>query len=715
MVDFCNFIVYNRVINLEGVDFVSSKVIFENNRPELYIDGKKYPPLVFALSDFPGAKSNTTYAHRNVKNFHEQGIDLVCADTSITLGWSKTMGFDPEPLTAELSGVLEANPNAKILLRLHVNPPYWWMKDNMEETVKYDGEYGIDNGEQQRLIAYDHLGHIRVSLASEKWRTEAGECVKAFCEALKGTPEGDALFAVQIACGKNGEWHNWGLEESIPAINAYRRRLKEKFKTVEALREYYGDPEVTFENAEYCLSLKGIKGDGTFREPKSMRKQYESYCSHLLNPTEAIVYFCKVVKESFETPILTGAFYGYLFGQGNGLEGAHMYPDVLFSNRKYIDFLCGPAPYADNRKIDFAPSLRGILESSRLNGVLWLTEMDQAPEGTIDVQFGDPERIDESIAIMRRNILLNLVKGQGAWYYDHRVVPGVSGGERGKKYRGSSIYIKDGWWERPEFLAEIKKHRELAEKLCEKEYKPAADVLLVLDEKARYIQAQCTGNDQRSYFAIAGTKAMFDCIYMGDLEKAELDRYKCVVFMNANNLDENGRKRVWAVAEKCNVLYMYAPGYSDGDTLSAEHIGETVGFNVKRLDNVPEGYVCDGNKFRYPEHKYTSFFEIEDASVEVLATYDGTENAVAARRGNIAYIGSPIYDTELVKKVFKDFKVHIYTEDECFVFAGAGIVFVNKAKAGKVDLTLKNGKVLNLELPDNVTAVFDAETGDRLL
>ncbi len=59
--------------------------------------------------------------------------------------------------------------------------------------------------------------------------------------------------------------------------------------------------------------------------------------------------------------------------------------------------------------------------------------------------------------------------------------------------------------------------------------------------------------------------------------------------------------------------------------------------------------------------------------------------------------------------------MHIYTEDECFVFAGAGIVFVNKAKAGKVDLTLKNGKVLNLELPDNVTAVFDAETGDRLL
>jgi hypothetical protein len=208
---------------------------------------------------------------------------------------------------------------------------------------------------------------------------------------------------------------------------------------------------------------------------------------------------------------------------------------------------------------------------------------------------------------------------------------------------------------------------------------------------------------------------MFDCIYMGDLEKAELERYKCVVFMNANNLDENGRKRVRSVAEKCNVLYMYAPGYSDGETLSAEHIVETVGFNVKRLENVPNGYVTDGREFTYPEHKYTSFFEIEDASVEVLATYNQTEKVVAAKKGNIAYIGSPIYDSEIVKKVFKGFGVHIYTEDECFVFAGAGIVFVNKAKAGNVKLTLKNGKVLSLELPDTITAVFDSETGERLL
>lgn len=690
---------------------MSAHVVFENNRPELYIDGVKRIPLVFALSDFPGARSNTAYAQRNIKYFHEQGVDLVATDTGIHLGWHKTTGFDPEPLIAELGCVLEANPDAKILLRLHVNPPYWWMKDNMEETVTYNGKYGVDDGEQNvRLITNDGLKHIRVSLASEKWMKEAGECVKAFLEALEGTPEGDALFAVQIACGKNGEWHNWGFENSVPAQNAYRRRLKEKLKTVEALREYYGDPDVTFENAKYVLSFGGCENDGTFRALGSCRAAYESLSSHLLNVADAIVYFCKLVKENSKTPRLAGAFYGYLYGQGNDLEGAHMYPDVLFNNREYIDFLCGPAPYSENRKIEFPPSLRGILESCRLNNVLWLTEMDQAPEGTATIRFGDPEKIGKSIALMRRNIFLNIVKGQGAWYYDHRCVPGTTGSGI-----GSSIFLKYGWWERPEFLAEIKKIQDLTKKLHEKSYKPAADVLLVLDGKARFIQAKCIGNDYNSYSAVARTNAMFDCIFMDDLEKAELDRYKCVVFMNANNLDAAGRKRVQNVADRCNILYMYAPGYSNGDTLSADFISETIGFNVKKIDFVPSGYVVDGNDFDYPEHKFTTFYEVDDPTAEALATFKGSEKAVAVRKGSVAYIGSPMYDYKLVKKIFKGFGVHIYTEDECFVSAGAGIVVVNKAKAGKVDLTLKNGKVQNLDLPDNVTAVLDAETGERYL
>ena len=72
-------------------------------------------------------------------------------------------------------------------------------------TVSIDDLYSLasfiaDNGESDRLIRDDTSLHMRVSLASEKWLKEAGEMLEAFLNALKGTPEGDALFAVQIAC-----------------------------------------------------------------------------------------------------------------------------------------------------------------------------------------------------------------------------------------------------------------------------------------------------------------------------------------------------------------------------------------------------------------------------------------------------------------------------------------------------------------------------------
>ena len=108
----------------------------EHGTPILFINGKKTPPIFYSLSDFRAAKSDTAQAQRNIKAFSSCGIDLVCCDTNLCTGWHKASGFDIAPLRAELSGVLDANPMAKIVLRLHVNPPYWWLRDHPEECIR---------------------------------------------------------------------------------------------------------------------------------------------------------------------------------------------------------------------------------------------------------------------------------------------------------------------------------------------------------------------------------------------------------------------------------------------------------------------------------------------------------------------------------------------------------------------------------------------------
>jgi hypothetical protein len=92
----------------------------------LVIDDQRVLPILYGLSDFPAARSNTAQAKRNVVHFAAAGIDLVSGDTCLHLGWHKVSPFETEAMRAEIAGVLDANPKARVLLRLHVNPPYWW-------------------------------------------------------------------------------------------------------------------------------------------------------------------------------------------------------------------------------------------------------------------------------------------------------------------------------------------------------------------------------------------------------------------------------------------------------------------------------------------------------------------------------------------------------------------------------------------------------------
>ena len=74
---------------------------------------------------------------------------------------------------------------------------------------------------------------------------------------------------------------------------------------------------------------------------------------------------------------------------------------MLMRAKGTVDFLCGPMAYCENRDLDGVPMQRSLLESCRLNGILWLTEMDQHPFGTEKYVGGDPALLAENIAVLR--------------------------------------------------------------------------------------------------------------------------------------------------------------------------------------------------------------------------------------------------------------------------------------------------------------------------
>ena len=679
------------------------------------------PPILYCLSDIPGSRSYTAQAQKNIAAFAKEGISFVSADTGLHLGWHKIAPFDPEPLRAEIAGVLDANPDARIYLRLHVNPPYWWIRDHVEEQIVYRDKggdhYGVDEGESDRLIRWDGEHRVmRCSLASELWKKEAGEILALFLDSLTGTREGEALAGIQIASGMFGEWHNWGTDVGKPAVARFRRYLEEKYKTTDALRAAWNDPGVTFETAGYHPEHYRPGDDGNFRDPRKSRFVMDAQECMQISIAETIIHFCRIAKEH-RPDTMVGAFCGYYLGTSPYL-GAHNAVELIRKahDEGVIDFHCGPFCYMENRKPDAVPLQRALIESSRLHGMLWLTEMDQHPEGLEYHRTGDPAKFWETVSVLRRNTFQTLLAGEGFWYYDHRIVPGlkIAGSELSE---AGSIYRKSGWWDNPLLMHEIRKIQDVAVKYCSgdlTEKRTCADVLFVCDTHSYYCRFNPQDKQYPTHEAIVRSGVVYDLIYADDLPIAELDRYKCVIFSNVCLMTKERREQFRALTEGKTRVWLYAEGFCDDVTLDEANVSATVGMEVRRTSG-QSSYTFGNETVEFGEASYSpQFAAVEAEDLEVLGRYpDGS--IAAAKRGKDVWFAAPQLTASIMRSVFTAAGVNIWVTSGEPVMAGCGLVLLNSPKGGRRTLHLPDGRTITDELPPWTTAVYDMTTEERVL
>ncbi len=692
------------------------------NTATLYIDGEMRIPVLYGLSDFPGAKSNTAQGQRNIKNFAKCGIKLVHCDVCLHHGWRKSTPFDIEPILAELTGVLESEPNAEILLRVHVNPPYWWLRDNPSETCVYRGpggdHAGLDNGEQIRLIMDDGWEHLRASFASEKWRKDAGEKLAECCKLLSQTKQGKQVFGVQVAYGIYGEWHHFGTDCSPSMQKYFREILKEKYQTEENLRKAWGDETVTFENAEFHPETWQAAQFGDLRDPaKEMRILDSQYCLQQCT-IDSILHYAKIVKESWEGSVLTGAFYNYYGGaiwSGAPIMG-HLMEDVAYAHPELIDFLCSPFPYLKNRETDSVPLQRGLLEANRLHGVLHLTEMDKEPLGTDRFLGGDPKKHRESVAMLRRNVLQPILSGMGLWYYDHRIVAKIP--EDSKNIYAENLYIKHGWWENPKMLSEIEKMQKITVKYGSKRYEPAADVLMVCDTKSSFYCKNFNFDEYAIFDAFGRSGSMVDYVYLSDLHLAEMDRYRVVVFLNSYRLTDEKRAEIERLTQGKQRVWLYAAGLYNEKGMSLDNVEKTVGMRVEKSDLYEGAQIVHprltGEKLVCVKPFPNPTFVITDETVETIAV-NSEGQCVAARKGNEWYFAYPVLNPETAAWIVSEGGAHRYVETGEPVLAGAGLVLFHTVTGGKRTITLKNGKKKTYTLKEHTALLIDSNTGKALL
>jgi hypothetical protein len=150
-----------------------------NNRPTIFLNNQPVSPQFYALTHAYGARwSWEENPARNLKNFCEIGFRLYQVDLYFEDIWYKDQPqLDIAKAQRQVRGVLDVCPDAAVVVRIHINAPFWWNEANREECTQYaDGP--IDNrtyGPPKDNENGDVDRPLRASLASQKWKAEASQ------------------------------------------------------------------------------------------------------------------------------------------------------------------------------------------------------------------------------------------------------------------------------------------------------------------------------------------------------------------------------------------------------------------------------------------------------------------------------------------------------------------------------------------------------------
>lgn len=695
-----------------------------NGKPTLFVDQQPVAPDFYSLTHAYGARwSWEEVPQRNLKNFAQLGFRFFQLDLYFEDIWYKNADtLDIGKARRQVKGLLDVCPDAAVVIRVHVNAPFWWNNQNPDECTQYaDGPvdqrvYGApfnnEDGDVDRPL--------RASLASMKWRNESGERLKEFCSRMADTPEGKSVIGIHVSGGVYGEWHYWGFidhdPDTSPAMTTYFQNwLKRKYSTKEALQKVWKTTKYDFSNATVPdLAERNFTVDGGFRDPEKEQRVIDYFSAQQEVVAEDIEYFTSIVKKSWPRPLIVGVFYGYLHMTfSRQAAGGHLLIERIL-NCPTVDYLAAPQSYwGAAQQAGGSGNSRGVIESAILHGKLWLDEMDNGhikKKVALDAARNTDKHDPEYLPVLQRSAIYPLMRGTGLWYYDF--------GPRESM----------GWWDHPVYLKSIGEAKDLFDSRINEPYKPVADVLYVWDQesflhvKNGWTPVSYNLIDQ-SFEEALRSGTVSDQIYLFDLDKVDLSKYKAILFMNVYKISDAQKQfiKTRVASNGRTLIWNYLPGYTNGQRNSLDFVQSLTGFDIKRFDlaKAPAVRIEKTDAGYEFEGAISPMAVITDSKSEVLARLKDTGETIAARKSFNNYVSVystlPLHNTDFFRSLFKAAGCHIYNESNDFTYVHSGLLMIHTKEGGKRTLHLKNGKDIALELPPYSTWVLDSDSGSILL
>lgn len=700
---------------------MTAQVKNHHGTPTLFLDGK---PAFYGLM-WGSAPTPESYALKECARYYgEAGVHLFTFDVGTGgsppdwpgPGARREGNYDFSSLEQRYQHVIDADPQARFHLRVHLEMPAWWQKIYPDECeVLSDGR---------------RMGQ---SFASRVWREQAKDFLRALVAHLKTVGLFERVIAYQTGAGDTGEWVK-GRGSMAAACADYSLPMQEHFRSwlrrvyqddPSALRKAWNDSEIGFDTAVVPSAEKQHHTSGfLFRDPRLEQPVIDYYRCLADLCADLVIDFCTTVKEATGGQSLAGAFFGYLmelawnsafFGEREEIytsnystyqRSGHLgLAKVLRSPQ--VDFLVSPYSYGFRGLGGEGPSMLPS-ESVRLHGKIYLFEEDTRTHLTWHdhPNYGKTDELEDSLAVLKRNFAYVITHGQGIWW--------LAGGSPKTPHIELS--------QQPAFRPLIQRFQRLGEFAHQLDRTPSAQIAVLLDDESFFYEGLRNELDlplifQQRLWGLPRLGAPFDTYMLKDLLEGRLPPYKLYIFLNAFYLDQDRREALKRQIQQDGrvALWIYAPGYIQEEP-SLKNMTDLTGFTFGMVEN-PWGPLMQITDFQHPitrglsqdlvwgtNNRLGPVFHVEDYSATILG--QAVFSLGRCRPGfalkefsewTSVYSAAPNLPASVLRGLAQFAGVHLYNDQGDVLYATPHLLGVHTLAGGERAFTL----------PQPVEVVYD--------